>query len=93
MLTRKLINPITNSHNIKTLSPSKNHIMNKKIRIKEIEINTMRAKKKNKKKQNSNENGKKKKKFLYQGDICSHQAMYRSMPPNQSIKKKNDFFF
>ena len=59
MLTRKLINPITNSHNIKTLSPSKNHIMNKKIRIKEIEINTMRAKTK---KQNSNENGKKKKK-------------------------------
>ena len=49
MLTRKLINPITNSHNIKTLSPSKNHIMNKKIRIKEIEINTMRAKKKTKK--------------------------------------------
>ena len=50
MLTRKLINPITNSHNIKTLSPSKNHIMNKKIRIKEIEINTMRAKKKKQKK-------------------------------------------
>ena len=62
MLTRKLINPITNSHNIKTLSPSKNHIMNKKIRIKEIEINTMRAKKKKtKKKKKSNENGKKKK--------------------------------
>lgn len=60
MLTRKLINPITNSHNIKTLSPSKNHIMNKKIRIKEIEINTMRAKKKTKKTKLKRKWGKKK---------------------------------